>query len=572
MTTEPVTKPVEAESSSEEHDSTQRIHELEETLERERREHKLKMLELQREAELMKQRLEQQLQLREHEAKIKEEENIYLQELLKTKGKDISTPTQDQTTVLAEALKTIMEESRLQLQAIINNFTIPKIEISKFDGNPLRYWPFIKSFENVIENKIKDNSIRLDILVQHCTGEVHDLLQCCLLKNPNEGYVLARTLLKETYGDDEAIACTWLDKILKRPRLKALKDIRAYANDLKTCHETLHTMSYLNELETRSNLRAIVEKLPDYIYDRWVEENYSIREREGRPGKLSDIIKFVEKIAKEASDSTFPAQDITDCSRDTQKNPREEYTPINTKQINNSPHRTVTYGCPKCKEPHYLNQCSWFRVLSIADRNHFVECENLCPNCLQPGHKADSCVRPWVCNVNGCSEKHNRWLHPTSTTTLACQPAVKPHIQSSPQMSSVSIHFVDAHMHQKEKPIVEDIPLAPESRSTDSNQNTPSYKSLITDNYKSMVLSKKRPVLSNHKPRLTRDHPNKNTRIKWNSTTEKAKKYSLRLPAAGVSPTKTPPDKNNAKDMTDTATSRHSQAPANNANVPIFCA
>ena len=95
MTTEPVTKPVKAGSSSEEHDSTQRIHKLEETLERERRKHKLKILELQREAELMKQRLEQKVQLREHEAKIKEEENIYLQELRKTKGKDTSTPTQD---------------------------------------------------------------------------------------------------------------------------------------------------------------------------------------------------------------------------------------------------------------------------------------------------------------------------------------------------------------------------------------------------------------------------------------------------------------------------------------------
>ena len=541
------------------------------------------MLELQKEAELMKQRMEQKLQLCEHEATIRGEEIIYMQQLQKTKEKNTSTPNRDLTsrlsfgisgiadsaTVLAETLRTMMEESRLQQQTIVNSINTPKIELPKFDGNPLRYWPFIRSFENVVEAKIKDNSIRLDTLVQHCTGEVHDLLQCCLLKNPDEGYTLARTLLKDTYGDDEAIASAWLDKILKHPKMKALKDVRTYANDLKTCRETLNTKQYLNELETRGNLRAIAEKLPDHIYDRWVEENYSIREREGRPGNLSDLIKFVQRIAKEASDSTFPARNITDCCRDTQKNPREEYAPItNTKQINNSPHRTVTYDCPKCKEPHYLNQCSWFRVLSVADRNHFVECENLCPNCLQPGHKADSCVRPWVCNVNGCSEKHNRWLHPTSTTTLACQPAVKPHIQSSPQMSSVSIHFVDAHMHQKEKPILEDIPLAPESKSTDSNQNTPSYKSLITDTYKSMVLSKKRPVLSNHKPRLTRDHPNKNTWIKWNSTTEKAKKYSLRLPAAGVSPTKTPPDKNNAKDMTDTATSRHSQAPANNANVP----
>ena len=75
------------------------------------------------------------------------------------------------------------------------------------------------------------------------------------------------------------------------------------------------------------NLQAIAKKLPDYIYDRWVKENFSIREREGRPGNLSDIIKFVKRITKETLDSTFPAQDITDCSRRHQeKAKRKIYT------------------------------------------------------------------------------------------------------------------------------------------------------------------------------------------------------------------------------------------------------
>ena len=77
--------------TSEELHSSHRIQELEETLEHERNKHKLKMLELQKEAELMKQRMEQQLQLREHEATIKGEEIMYMQQLQKTKKKYLNT-------------------------------------------------------------------------------------------------------------------------------------------------------------------------------------------------------------------------------------------------------------------------------------------------------------------------------------------------------------------------------------------------------------------------------------------------------------------------------------------------
>ena len=169
--------------------------------------------------------------------------------------------------VLSEALKTIMDESRQQQQTIVDSINTPGIELSRYDGSPLRYWPFIRSLENIVEAKTKDNSICLDTLIQHCTGEVNDLLQCCLLKEPNEGYTLARTMVKETYGDDETIATAWLNRILKRPKLKGLRDIRTYANDLETCQETLQTMKYLNELETRTNLRSIAQKLPDHSYD-----------------------------------------------------------------------------------------------------------------------------------------------------------------------------------------------------------------------------------------------------------------------------------------------------------------
>ena len=309
-------------------------------------------------------------------------------------------------TMLSDIFKVMLEESRSQQLAVVNSITAPKIELAKFNGAILDYYPFMRSFENTIEKKIADNSTRLDLLVQHCTGEAKELLQCCLLKQPSEGFELAKSLLKETYGDEEAIAKAWMDKVLNRQKTKTIKDIRTYASELTTCRETLLVMKYLNELETRANLRTLASKLPDHVYDRWVRRSYTIKEKEGRPGNLVEIIAFMERVVREASDTTYPA-------RDNDENP-ERYKKQSMNAAVSNVKQQVSYICPKCNQNHYLNQCSSFRSLSVAERRAFVHSKQLCFNCFQLGHEADSCLRPWTCNVEGCGRKHNRWLHPVA--------------------------------------------------------------------------------------------------------------------------------------------------------------
>ena len=428
----------------------QRLRELELTAERERHEYSLKLLVLQKESEIANQRLEHESKLRKQEADI-EEEGRDQQRLQKVEEKNTSTPTRDTSSrlsfgvssisdssmILAEALKTIMEESRQQQQMIVDSINTPRIQLSKYDGSPLKYWPFIRSFENTVEAKTKDNSIRLDTLIQHCTGEVNDLLQCCLLKEPNEGYALARTMLKDTYGDDETIATAWLDRILKRPKLKSLRDIRTFANDLKTCQETLKTMKYLSELETRTNLRAIAEKLPDHIYDRWVMANYNIKEKEGCSGNLAEIIKFLDRVAREATDTTFPARDIDPSHNKSHKQIHAtNIEPID--QMSNSPSQRNSYSCRMCKDSHYLNQCSIFRGLSVAERTDFVKCQDLCMNCFRSGHQAETCTYSWVCNIEGCGAKHNRWLHPTTSAHTSTQLLSQSNDRSQSQTSAIT--------------------------------------------------------------------------------------------------------------------------------------
>ena len=46
-----------------------------------------------------------------------------------------------------------------------------KAEIMSFDGNPLNYYLFIRAFENSVEKCTEDYSLRLQLLIQYCTGK-----------------------------------------------------------------------------------------------------------------------------------------------------------------------------------------------------------------------------------------------------------------------------------------------------------------------------------------------------------------------------------------------------------------
>ena len=73
---------------------------------------------------------------------------------------------------------------------------------SLVDGDPLKYWPFIRAFQNTVAKETISDGTKLNRLLKYCTGKAKHLLQCCTVKEPSEGYTLALRLLKERYGDD----------------------------------------------------------------------------------------------------------------------------------------------------------------------------------------------------------------------------------------------------------------------------------------------------------------------------------------------------------------------------------
>ena len=64
-----------------------------------------------------------------------------------------------------------------QIASLITSTTLPKTEIVPFDSDPKTYTAFITNFKINIENKVLNNSQRLNYLIFYCQGESKDLIK-----------------------------------------------------------------------------------------------------------------------------------------------------------------------------------------------------------------------------------------------------------------------------------------------------------------------------------------------------------------------------------------------------------
>ena len=122
---------------------------------------------------------------------------------------------------------------------IKQGFALPKKELAIFDGDPLEYWNFIKSFETSIVSNAASESEKLMNLLQYTSGVAKDTIQCLFvqgsIRDPSLGYQTARKVLEELFGHPFRIASSGL---------------LPFADQLKDCEHTLEFIDYLDEINS----------------------------------------------------------------------------------------------------------------------------------------------------------------------------------------------------------------------------------------------------------------------------------------------------------------------------------
>ncbi|XP_038061252.1 uncharacterized protein LOC119731982 [Patiria miniata] len=309
-------------------------------------------------------------------------------------------------------LHELIRDTRVHQQSLVEALQLPKAELTTFDGDPLKYWTFIREFQNTVARETVSDGAKLTRLLQYCTGRAKQLLRCCTVKEPSEGYTLALRLLKERYGDEHTISQSWIDKVTMRPNVTDNQSLQDLADDLRCCRETLDTMGYLNELNNRSNLLLIVDKLPYHLKTRWLREVHKIKSTKSRPPNIDDVTQFVTTAAEEVRDPVFgkiiqrgstrgDTKPKVNKSCDRRTNFGVQTTSAVTNPIDKPKPKPTSLPldpCPSCGQNHHLNQCNKFKALRVKDRLAFVQGKRLCVNCYKPGHL-------------GCGKKHNKYLH-----------------------------------------------------------------------------------------------------------------------------------------------------------------
>ena len=125
---------------------------------------------------------------------------------------------------------------------------IPKVEIDKFDGNPLEYQTFMVIFDEMIDGKVMDGQVKLTRLLQYTLGMAKSSIKNCALVSGEFGYNQARDILKMHFGNSHLVAQKLISDLKAGKRVVKPNEIQLLADELKMATTTLQQLGMFSEV------------------------------------------------------------------------------------------------------------------------------------------------------------------------------------------------------------------------------------------------------------------------------------------------------------------------------------
>ncbi|VDP93970.1 unnamed protein product [Echinostoma caproni] len=139
---------------------------------------------------------------------------------------------------------------------------LPKRDLVTFEGDPARYWLFMRCFEANVLKSTTDPTIRLSYLVQYCSGEAKRAIESCLILDPEEGFTEALNILRKRFGRPHMIARTHIDALTDGLAIRPndFATISTLAGELRTCYTTLRQLKYESDKNASRIIGAIARR------------------------------------------------------------------------------------------------------------------------------------------------------------------------------------------------------------------------------------------------------------------------------------------------------------------------
>ena len=323
------------------------------------------------------------------------------------KGQSI---VEDVQCTLAEAIR----EARF-------GYSRPKVEIEKFDGNPLKYFQFMHRFDAHVESCYKDNGRKLDLMFSLCIGEAHRAIEGCLYLPCDVGYPEARKRLEERFGQKPVIVEAYVDKLTSGPPIRESdsKAICALADEAFNCFMTLKGWDCAACLNLQENIRKVYSRFPLSMRERFDDICCLLYKKDNLP-TFENLVNFLQNEAARSNSylkrqhQQVAAKERQSVSRFNMPRKHNRVNTVSAKETRrsfgsaNAPSTSRGIKCADCGQDHPLWQCDSFKKKSVAERKAVVK-KGPCINCLSSLHQVAHCNARFCCKI--CGKRHHTLLH-----------------------------------------------------------------------------------------------------------------------------------------------------------------
>ncbi len=109
-----------------------------------------------------------------------------------------------------------------------------------------------------------DDNTRRNFLIQLCTGVAKEAISGTVMLPPREGYLKAKSILKEMFGQSHIVAASHVDRVTTGGPIKEFKSdkLLQLARDMENCEMNLRELGNQADINSRSNISAVLLQLP----------------------------------------------------------------------------------------------------------------------------------------------------------------------------------------------------------------------------------------------------------------------------------------------------------------------
>ena len=279
--------------------------------------------------------------------------------------------------------------SQSQPRKVIMHAKLPKLELRKFHGNPIEWYPFWESFESAVhENPNLSGVDKFNYLKSLLVGTAQNVVAGLALTSAN--YEKAVELLQARFGNRQIVISSHMEALTRIPKIMSISEVKR----LRSLYDTVEShVRGLESMEISPDMYGcfltpiIMQKLPE-------EFRIAITRNLGsETWNLKDILREFHKELQLREQCLLNTKEL----RPSSSSQRGESMHSTSALFSNSSKdkKVARVWCSFCNQDHQSSSCNV--VTSPESRKQILKRKGKCFLCLKTGHLSRSCQSSVKC-------------------------------------------------------------------------------------------------------------------------------------------------------------------------------